>query len=163
MIRFYFNVGPNGAPHVLRWLSTRLNVFDVPFRFKALTARSAYTRLDAALLYVAGLHYPITAQLLGDGLEEALAPHLAAGTPVFTRRLAPGLGFAEDPGHGQSFGMSRCRIVAEAIWSAYGKGHQSPGAWLEEVKAHFTRYSLDPKRPHLNPGSAAVRYPFPFG
>ena len=38
-----------------------------------------------------------------DGLQE-LAPLLGDATPLFTQRLGPGLGFAENPGEGGSFG-----------------------------------------------------------
>src|SRR5436305_14389954 len=62
--------------------------------------------------------YVLIVELLVD-VYQAVKDNLKPETPLFTKRLAAGLGFAEDPGNGESFGMSRCRIVAEGLWSAY--------------------------------------------
>jgi hypothetical protein len=47
------------------------------------------------------------------------------GTPVFTKFLAPGLGLAEDPGQGDSFGQHRCRLLADAMILAYEQGKKA--------------------------------------
>ena len=44
------------------------------------------------------------------------APTLPASpTPVFTKRIAPGIAIAEEPRTGDSFGQSRCEILADAL------------------------------------------------
>jgi len=78
---------------------------------------------------------------------------LKSETPLFTKRIAPGFALAEDPGNGESFGMHRCRIVAEAIWQAYSEGSQTEEARLEEVTKRFVSYGLTLDRPYLNPRS----------
>jgi hypothetical protein len=81
---------------------------------------------------------------------------LNAGTPLFARRLADGLGFAEDPG--ESFGKDRCKILAEVMAGTLGKPAEER---LEEVRRQFERRGLSLDRPWLNAGSVD-RYEFPF-
>jgi hypothetical protein len=64
------------------------------------------------------------------------------------------LAFAEDPGNGESFGMNRCRILAEGIWSASAKGLTSEDDRLKEIAAYFGQYGLSLDRAHLNAQSA---------
>ena len=66
---------------------------------------------------------------------------------------ALGLGLAEDPGGGLSFGQSRCRIAAEGLVRAHAEGAQSPAARAERMAAAFRERGLDPLCPYLEPGS----------
>jgi hypothetical protein len=75
---------------------------------------------------------------------------MAEGTPLFAKPLARGLGFAEDPGNGESFGMSRCRLLAEALWSAWSRGVTDPADRLAEVERWFASHGLSLERPWLN-------------
>src|SRR5262249_49841937 len=60
-----------------------------------------------------------TSQVLSlvAGHYNEIAWTLKDAVPAFTRRIAGGLGFAEDPGTGESFGQHRCRLLAEALRS----------------------------------------------
>ena len=158
VLRFYWNVDAEQVPELIHRVTRTLNRFQVPFRLKCLTNPAAFARIDAAVLYVGRRYYAITRWLL-EAEYEVLAQALQPETPLFTKELAPGLGFAEDPADGQSFGMSRCRIVAEGIWSAFCQSGQVPEIRLEEIAAQFARYGLSLERPYLNPG-AADRYAF---
>ena len=93
--------------------------------------------------------YVLIVELLVD-VYQAVKDNLKPETPLFTKRLAAGLGFAEDPGNGESFGMSRCRIVAEGLWSAYVKGLPTQQARLQEVIAHFEKNGIALEHPYLN-------------
>jgi lantibiotic modifying enzyme len=73
--------------------------------------------------------------------------------PAFTRLLAPGLGLAEDPGDGDSFGMHRCRLLADALVTAHEQGAHSVEARVDAVLDRFAREGINPDRPYLNPGS----------
>lgn len=159
VVRFYWNVAPTGAATLVRLLTTRLNRFQIPFRFKCANEPNAYTmRSDSAVLYVNPRFQPITADLLAEVYEE-IAPHILGDTPLFTYRIAPGLAFAEDPANGDSFGMSRCRLVAEGIWQAYQDGDQSVAGRIAAVKNVFAAYDLVWDYPYLNPDSD---YPYYF-
>lgn len=154
-LRLYWNVGAEGAPELVRLLSGSLNRFQVPFRFKCLVLPSQYDRLDVAVLFVSRRYFRLVAELVADAWPE-LGRLLGPETPLFTKSLAPGLGLAEDPGSGESFGQHRCRIVSEAVWGAAEKGQWTVAARLAELGERFERYGLSLARPYLNPRSSDV-------
>jgi hypothetical protein len=129
-----------------------LNRFDAPFRLKVPIDGSSYGRLDAAVLYVNKRFYQSTALLLA-GVYGVIRSHLTPHTPLFTKPLAPGLGLAEDPGTGESFGMQRCRILGEAIWTAYTSRSQPVQPPLEAVLSQLELSGLRAEYPYLCPGS----------
>jgi hypothetical protein len=149
LTRFYWNVKEQGAVSLTKWITLTLNRFQVPFRYKCMTISGQFERLDAAVLYVSKKFFRISAELLAAG-HQALNDFLRPPTPLFTRPLAPGLAFAEDPGNGESFGMNRCRILAEALWSASSKSLTREEDRLKEVVAYFGQYGLSLDRSHLN-------------
>jgi type III HopA1-like effector protein len=153
LTRFYWNVCEQGAVPLTGWITQTLNRFQIPFRYKCLTIAGQFERVDAAVLYVSKKFFRISAELLATG-RETLREFLRPETPLFTRHLAPGLAFAEDPGNGESFGMNRCRILAEALWSAASKGLVREDQRFQEVTAHFTQYGLRLDQAHLNAQSA---------
>ena len=152
LLRFYWNVRGDGAPPIMRALTGALNRFQVPFRLKCATRRSELARLDAMVLYVAARYYRVTSEILLD-VYPRVAADLDANTPLFTKRLRPGLGFAEDPGTGESFGTHRCRLLAEGIWFAFEQGASSVEVGLRVVADHFERSGISLDRPFLNAGS----------
>jgi hypothetical protein len=159
LVRFYWHISETGAVILTRLLTNTLNRFQVPFRFKCLTNPHLYDRSDAAVLYVAKRYYRLTVEILND-LYRELEKYLKADPPMFSKQLKMGLGFAEDPYTGESFGMSRCRMVAEGIWNAYVQGLTTGEARLQEFIQQFERQGYDFNRPYLNPGSADF-YDFP--
>jgi len=153
LTRFYWNLREEGAVPLTNWVTQTLNRFQVPFRYKCMTFSGQFERLDAAVLYVSKKFFRLSAELVAEG-RETLQAFLLPETPLFTRELAPGLGFAEDPGNGESFGMNRCRILAEAIWSAASKGLAKEEERMQEVARYFGQYGLSFDRIHLNAQSA---------
>lgn len=152
IVRFYWHVGAAGAPALLRALTARLNRFQVPYRFKCLRYRSLYGRRDAAVLFVSRRFFRLSAELLPAVYAE-LRADLDVDSPLFSKALAPGLGLAEDPGSGDSFGMHRCGLVAEGLWEAFQRGLTAGPARLEAVADRFQREGLSLERPYLNAGS----------
>lgn len=158
-IRFYWNVSDTGAADLVQAITRHLNRFLMPFRFKVLSRRTLFSRLDSAVLYVSKRYHHLASEVL-VAVYHTMHPYLAPETPVFTRILAPGLAFAEDPGTGESFGGFCCRLVAEGIWNAYLQGAQDVGTRLEAIKNQFESSGIDFDRPYLRPGSADI-YEFP--
>lgn len=152
LLRFYFNVTAAGAPDLLREIALRCNRFQVPFRFKTLVDKAAYRRADGAVLYCAKRYFAIVASLL-DSLPDAVTTQLRSSTPMFTKALQAGIGMAEEPGSGESFGMHRCRLVAEGIIDAWTTGSQTTEARLEAVEKRFAAGGFQLARPYLNGGS----------
>ena len=107
------------------------------------------------MLFVGRRQWDITALLVQE-LYGKVKEHLRPEVPMFTRRLAAGLAFAEDPGSGDSFGTSRCRLIAQGVWNAYQRGLQTESARMEEISLAFARAGLSPERPWLNAGSVDI-------
>jgi len=110
-------------------------------------------------LYFAKRFFPIVARLL-PRIQAAVGEQLRPATPLFTKRLADGIGLAEDPGNGESFGSNRMRFIAQAIWDAHLRGLSSDEARLQELDLQFHQHGLRLDQPHLRAASADV-YEFP--
>lgn len=153
LIRLYWNVTPDGAVDLMRLATCELNTRRVPFQFKVHTNLARGVRSDGAVLY---LHKPDYAEVCGvlEGICRTIAPNLRAAVPALTKRLAPGVGLAEDPGNGLSFGEHRCRLLAEGLLRAHELGKTSDVDRLHVVEALFADERISLETPYLNPGSA---------
>jgi hypothetical protein len=154
-IRFFWNVSIDGAPRLMETLTAALNRFQVPFRFKCASRISEYPRRDAAVLYMLARYYPIAALVI-EAVHAQVSDWLCSDTPLFSKRLADGLAFAEDPD--ESFGENRSKILAAAMAASSGKSLDERRA---EVQRAFEERGLSLEKPWLNPGSVD-RYEFPF-
>ncbi|MFA7241336.1 MAG: T3SS effector HopA1 family protein [Sulfuricellaceae bacterium] len=149
LLRFYFNIKAEGAAELLRAISSRFNHYAIPYRYKTLTDAAAYTRADAAVLYLAKRYYRIAASLV-SALTEPLDAYFRPEAPLFCKTLRPGVGLAEEPGTGESFGMHRCRLVAEGIVDAWLAGAQSIEARMDAVQKRFSASGITLDSPYLN-------------
>jgi HopA1 effector protein family len=152
LVRCYWNITVAGAPILVHALTSRLNLFDVPFRFKCATSLSQFDRTDVAVLYVGKRYFGIVSEILADVLPQ-LRAEMGPEVPLFAKALAPGLGVAEDPGNGESFGQHRCRPLAESVWNCFERGQQALTPRLAEFRRLVEAAGLDPDRLHLNAGS----------
>ena len=153
MTRIYWHVTEEGAVPLVRAITTHLNRYQVPFRFKTLSYSGVYTRSDAAVLYFAARYYQIVSRVL-PFLRAELRTLLRPETPLLALKLRDGIGLAEDPANGESFGMNRSRLVAQAIWDAYARGMQGEESRMQELAIQFQRSGLSLDRPHLRAASA---------
>ncbi|MGA9875792.1 MAG: T3SS effector HopA1 family protein [Solirubrobacteraceae bacterium] len=150
ILRFYWNLRSEAAPALIAALTSRLNAECVPFRLKVASEPGSYSRCDAGVLYAQRDEYERVRGLVAE-VYEGVAPMLKPTTPALTKQLMPGLGLAEDPGEAaMSFGMSRCRLLAEAIVEAAERGVTEPSKRLEVVGERFAREGLSLDTPYLN-------------
>ncbi|MEU9851748.1 lanthionine synthetase LanC family protein [Streptomyces sp. NPDC047974] len=154
VVRVYWNCTARGALDLMGELTRGLNGDGIPFQLKVLDDPAAYERCDAAVLY-----------LTADTVDAA-RPHLerthrqltgarrirSARIPVFTKELGPGVGLAEDTDHGRSFGMHRCRLLAEGLVEASAPARRSRRPEL--VGDYLTEHGVSLDTPYLRPGSA---------
>ncbi len=154
-IRFFWNITSDGAPRLMEMITQALNRFQVPFRFKCASRISDYPRRDAAVLYLHARYYPIGA-LVVEAVHAQVSAWLGPGTPLFAKRLADGLAFAEDPD--ESFGENRSKILAAAMVASRGKSLDERRA---AVRRAFEERGLALDQPWLNPESVE-RYQFPL-
>jgi hypothetical protein len=159
LIRLYLNTTPNGALHFMHVLTRRLNEARLPFQLKVVNEPTRFDRCDAMVLYLRKDGFSAVAKQFCE-ISDILERHLQAETTAFTKILAPGLGLAEDPGGGESFGMSRCRLLAEGLVRAHELGERSETGRLRVIGQCFADAGISLDAPFLNPGSTD-RYDLP--
>jgi hypothetical protein len=152
IVRIYWNITPEGAVTFVREATRLLNKVRSGARFKVANDPRLYDRCDAAVVYFPRAD-AMRARKVVRALHAAVAGHLAPDVPAFTRRLAGGVGLAEDPGGSLSFGQSRCHALADGLIRAYESGATSVDARVDAVHEAFEEQGLDPDAPYLNPGS----------
>jgi hypothetical protein len=152
IVRLYWNLRADGAVTFVESFTRTLNQAGVFFRLKVLNDSAAYTRCDAGVLYFQKTDHHCVSEAV-SALYSTIAPFLNADVPMFTRRIAPGLGLAEDPGTQESFGQHRCRILAEGIIRAHEENAKSHNDHLRIVESQFASEGIRLSEPHLNPRS----------
>lgn len=147
-VRIYWHLTRLAAGPFVEEVSRRFNAAGVPFHLKALSNPQSFTRADAGVLYFAGEDWPRARALVRDAYA-VVGRYLRPETPGFTRRLARGLSVAEDPGvAGESFGMSRCRLLAEGVWRAWQRGPAPLAERHALVAAHLHAEGVDARFPY---------------
>jgi hypothetical protein len=153
LVRFYWNFTAEGALAFVRSAVPVLNRSCVYFKLKVLNNPDQFTRCDAAVIYIRKGDYYLVSELLSKTVYPEVAAHLRQRTPAFTKALVSGVALAEDPGNGESFGLHRCRLLADGLICAYEQGKRSLEERLQVVVERFTEEGISLEEPFLNPGS----------
>lgn len=153
--RVYWNVSRLGAGLLLRALTSDLNARNVPFRCKTLSSLFSYGRADSMVLYFARADWERARPAL-ERAHRTARLYLHAATPALTKRVAYGVGVADDPGGGESFGASRSRVIAEGLWDAHARNMTERADVAALVEERFRKLGLRPEAPHLGPGAADI-------
>lgn len=159
IVRLYWNVTPPGALRFVRHATIALNQARLPFKIKVVNRPDRFTRRDALVLYTRQSDYPAVARLMAD-LYDEMADTVKLGVPAFTKELAIGVGVAEDPANGESFGSHRCRILAEGLIRAREQRRTSHADRLRAVRECFEDNGIPWQRPYLNSAAVADQYDF---
>jgi hypothetical protein len=149
-LRLYWNAGAASAPALVREITSRLGATGAPYALKLPSDAQAYGRTDAAVLFLPRGAFDAAVPELRR-VHAALAPSLAADTPPLTRRLERGLGLAEDPPPGESYGSLRCRLVAEGLVPELARDGVGHDALLDAVCRRLREAGISLDRPYLNP------------
>ena len=149
IVRLYWNILPEGAPLLVRELTGQLDD-DLPYCLKLPSRSSDYDRVDTAVLYFPASGFNALIHRLKH-IYGAVDQHLHPEVPKLTLKLADGLGIAEDPpDEDQSFGLHRCRLVAQGIADAFGANTREPDEVLGAIQRRFLVAGIPPQRPHMN-------------
>jgi hypothetical protein len=152
VLRWYWNLTADGAVPLLRDVTAQLNGSGAAFRLKVVRDPAHFGRCDATVVYTLRSEYPFVAALFAR-LYPDVRPFLKPQTPALTRALAPGLGLAEDPGPADSFGLHRCRLLAEGLVRAFEQGRHALEERRAVVAACFAERGYTLQAPYLNPNS----------
>lgn len=154
LVRLYWNSSATGAEKLVQVITRRLNDAAIPFHLKVLADPRQYARCDAVVLYIAAESYASFRSCHGSAILRCLAGQLAVSVPAMTKRVGAGVGVAENPTRYDSFGSDRCRVLAEAIVSAFLERRTSLHQQLDHVARFFRDAGIDPARPYLNAASS---------
>jgi len=152
LMRYYWHLDAESAVDYMALITARLNAARIPFRTKVLSDPDAYGAADAGVLYIDRRHRS-SADPVVLAVHADIGDRLAPSVPLFTQTLRPGLGYAEDPDTGDSFGISRARLAAAGLWRAFQHGDTAVRARLQHLCDAFVEAGYDPTRPHLQPAA----------
>jgi Lanthionine synthetase C-like protein/HopA1 effector protein family len=147
-VRVYWNVTARGAVQLLRFLSCRLNESGIAFRLKILKDLACFRRCDAAVLYLGVSEFPASIPSLVCAYEN-VKDQILPLQPAFTLPLERGVSIAHNPTHqDESFGQSRCRLVAQALVEA-GVQHGADGnSRLAYIERSFAAERIELAKPY---------------
>ncbi|MEV4891112.1 T3SS effector HopA1 family protein [Nonomuraea sp. NPDC055795] len=115
--RAYLNLPAGAAAPVLHAVTARLEREGLPHSLKCPSAADGYARVDSLVIY----YEREREEQAHTALQEVhmdIGSLLRPAVPPLSLRLAPGLAHAEQPAGGESFGQSRCRVLATALVAA---------------------------------------------
>lgn len=137
--RIYLAPRTDRLTTLVRRLTAALVDQPAPWQVKAGADPMTLSRADGVVVYLPDAARATT----GDVLISLAGGLVADRHPPLTCALAPGISWAHDPGNGDSFGQTRCTVVAEALLTC-GPGDDP----VASVDAAFRRHGLDPAAPH---------------
>ncbi len=146
----YWHIAASGAPALVRALTSRLNAETVPFRLKVANHPIRFDRCDAAVLYLPIEAFEGVRAMLAH-VAVTMASRLRPRTPAFTLALAPGVGLAESPATGESFGEHRCRLLADGIVGADERGVAPRSSRVDAVIESLAENGVKIDAPYLEP------------
>lgn len=142
LVRVYLRPAAGAVGRLVRAVTSALAEAD-EWLLKVAVGPDQLERPDACVTYLAGPSRDRLRVVVADA-----AGGLTAGEPPpLTERLGAGIGWAEDPGTGESFGEVRCSAVATA-YERLGGHDASPQEWVELVAEELRNRGLDPAAPH---------------
>ena len=127
--RWYVNVPAAEAPRLVAATIRLAAATEVPLSLKCPARAGGFDRRDALVVYVPRADAERLEAALPGWLDE-VSGVLTADEPPLTRRLHPGVGSAQDPGGGVSYGQLRCAQVASAV----GRAFEAAGGDLARVQ-----------------------------
>jgi hypothetical protein len=152
LVRIYWNLTAEGAIPFIRHITSMLNRAHLPFKLKVLNDPVHFTRCDAGVLYLCKRDYAAVSKIL-ERLYPAIAASLKPGIPAFTKQLAAGIGLAEGPAAGESFGFHHCYLLADGMIRAYEQGKKLIDERLQVVVDCLAEAEISLEKPFLKPGS----------
>ncbi len=161
ILRIYVTAHVNSAAEVLNRLADAISTVGVPATIKICSNREQFRRRDNTVVYVSYDAYPTAI----SAVKESLAPRpelLRPESPAFTKRIGRGIAVAEEPKQTpgnrflpDSFGMSRCRVIAAALLQMTDRAELNRAQMHELLRNHVQRAGLDPDRLHLSSANAS--------
>ena len=125
----YYPIGADVRvlPFTVALLFSTFSILSIGFLIASIVPTARFAQpIGTVILYpmlgLSGLFVPVAAlppalQIVArvlPAIRAEVRKYLRPATPLLTRILHEGIGLAEDPATGESFGMSRSRLIAQA-------------------------------------------------
>jgi hypothetical protein len=136
-VRLLFTPRPDRLVDFVAAVTERMLPEAGPWLLACATDPRRIARYGCALLDVPAL------SSVPAGLLDTVAPMLRPAIPPLSLPLAPGVGAAEYPDNGMTFGEHRCHLVALAL-----RQPRRSGDPLRSIARVFAAHGLDPAHPH---------------
>jgi hypothetical protein len=158
----YFNINSEGAFYLMENLTDELNRVAIPFTLKALYNPSEYECCDPLTLRFSRDNYTSIREILQSVYIDG-SLYFQPETPLFTKRLAPGLALAEEPedtrSGAENFGQNRCLVIADGLLEARQQGDETAEGRMKAILYHLSLHKISLERPYLNPHSEDIYNP----
>ena len=142
LVRVYLRPAPGASARLVHAVTAGLASHG-EWLLKMTVSPEHLSRPDACVVYLAG---PLRQGAL-ETVVSAVVGLTAGEPPPLTATLADGVGWAEEPGTGESFGEARCAALASAD-ARLGGRPVPPQEWLDAVATELRRRGVDPAAPH---------------
>ncbi len=166
----YFNFSSEAAVYAMNCITTKLNANQLPFVFEVLHNPLNYRFYNSGILKV------FSEQYNPDQYKKFILPVLQTiyeenksqfrkEIPIFTKKIAPGIGLAERPNSQIKFRNvldsegNYCEFVADALIEAHQNNDDSPQSRMKYIIRNFEKYGVDIERPYLNPNAEDIYTP----
>ncbi len=149
-VQIYFNFTPDAAIAITQKITQELNELRIPFQFNILHNPSLFYQYNPGSLWLSRSSY-FAVQAFLQKTYEAHQTDFSSNVPLFSKQLALGLGLAEVPTSGATFGEQRCEVLAAGLVIAMEQGKSSLTDKLEVIYQVFSDARIDWLRPYLNP------------
>ncbi len=146
-LRFYWNLTPQGAINYIASLTRELNKRKIAFRTKILSSPADYSRTDSGVLYIDSSQLESVLPAI-EAVYADLRPLLKSSVPLFVKQVYPGVGFAEDPRNGMSFGISRSSLIGNTLFSCFEKQITDPQMIEGEMVCSFIQAGISTSHPY---------------
>ena len=146
-VRVYWSLRAEGAAAAMEAVTGALNRRSTPFVFKILTDPSAFARCDAGVLYIDRAN-ALGAVRIARAFAAARPDAVRDRVPALTRSVGRGVSMAEDPDDGESFGLNRCRLIADAVVGSWDASERGVDALLAAVEVRFALEGISLDAPH---------------
>jgi hypothetical protein len=150
MVRLYWAIEPIHLYALVATLTAVLSP-QLPWALKAPLVLQRCRSPDCLVLYLSAVAWRAARPALQE-VQKAFSRRLHDPVPALTLRLAPGLALAEDPAS-DSFGMSRCRVLAQGLWPALETAPVTEHGVTQAAELALRTAGLRLDAPYLNPGS----------
>jgi len=147
ILRFYWNLTPEGAIHYLKLITECLNRENIFFKTKVISNPEQYSRADAGVLYIDNSQLSKAIPHILN-VHKQIISQLKSNVPLFSKYISEGLGFAEDPNNGSSFGISRSKLIATALYESFLKNKTLKEDVLKTIDYYFDIEGVNSKYPY---------------